>query len=147
MLAWSELGDSIIKESDNGFDVLVGSLPGAVHTFKSYADHPRQKITLRPGLVSSAAGRYQILARTFDAYKRLLELPDFSPASQDAIALQLIKERKAMDDIQRGDIVAAINKCGNIWASLPNNNYQQHQNKIQALLFAYQRAGGQVKKS
>ena len=32
MLAWSELGDKIIAQSDNGYNVLVGSLPGHVNT-------------------------------------------------------------------------------------------------------------------
>ena len=87
MIAHSE-GTSQIPGSDDGYRVLVGSTPNHPRLFDSYADHPRVLVQLRPGLKSTAAGRYQILERIFDAYKAQLNLPDFSPASQDAIAAQ-----------------------------------------------------------
>ena len=37
----------------------------------------------------------------------------------DAVALQQIKERGALPMIDRGDIRQAIDRCSNIWASLP----------------------------
>ena len=36
--------------------------------------------------------------------------------SQDAVALQQIKERGALPMIDRGDIRQAIDRCSNIWA-------------------------------
>ena len=50
-------------------------------------------------------------------------LKDFSPKSQDAVALQQIKERGALPMIDRGDIRQAIDRCSNIWASLPGAGY------------------------
>ena len=47
-----------------------------------------------------------------------LGLKDFSPKSQDAVALQQIKERGALPMIDRGDIRQAIDRYSNIWASL-----------------------------
>lgn len=139
MIAWSE-GTSTIKESDNGYNVIVG---GAL--FESYADHPRKLVVLnKKGLKSTAAGRYQLLSRYFDAYKKRLKLPDFSPVSQDTIAMQQIRECKALDDINAGRLSAAIQKCARIWASLPGNNYAQHQNAGNVLQAAYLRAGGTV---
>ena len=44
-------------------------------------------------------------------------LKTLSPKSQDAVALQQIKER-ALPMIDRGDIRQAIDRCSNIWASL-----------------------------
>ena len=44
-------------------------------------------------------------------------LKDFSPKSQDAVALQQIKERGALPMIDRGDIRQAIDRCSNIWVS------------------------------
>ncbi|EPU0333441.1 lysozyme, partial [Enterobacter hormaechei] len=77
MLAWSE-GTSRIKGSDNGYNVVVGG-----SLFTSYADHPRKLISLpKLGIKSTAAGRYQLLSRYYDAYKKQLGLKDFSPASQ-----------------------------------------------------------------
>jgi muramidase (phage lysozyme) len=93
-------------------------------------------------LDSTAAGRYQLLERYYDAYKAKLNLPDFSPASQDTIALQQITERGAMDDIDAGRFVTAILKCANIWASLPGAPYGQRQQRLGDLLKTYQLAGG-----
>ena len=41
----------------------------------------------------------------------------------DAVALQQIKERGALPMIDRGDIRQAIDRCSNIWASLPGAGY------------------------
>ena len=40
-------------------------------------------------------------------------------------ALQQIKERGALPMIDRGDIRQAIDRCSNIWASLPGAGYGQ----------------------
>ena len=56
----------------------------------------------------------QLLSRWWDAYRKQLGLKDFSPKSQDAVALQQIKERGALPMIDRGDIRQAIDRCSNI---------------------------------
>jgi muramidase (phage lysozyme) len=139
MIAHSEIGPDLLAVSDNGYDVLVGSTANAPLLFKSYADHPR---VLNRKLDSTAAGRYQLLARYFDAYKRRMMLPDFSPASQDEIALQQIKECDALHDVDTGWFDDAGEKCAHIWASLPGAGYGQHENKIEDLRAVYLKAGG-----
>ena len=137
MIAWSE-GTTRIKGSDNGYNVVVGG-----KLFDGYADHPRVLVPFpKLGIKSTAAGRYQLLSRYYDVYKKQLGLPDFSPSSQDAIAIQQIKERRAVADIESGDIQSAVIKCKNIWASLPGAGYGQHENNMQACLDAYEDAGG-----
>ena len=42
-------------------------------------------------LKSTGAGRYQLLSRWWDAYRKQLGLKDFSPKSQDAVALQPLR--------------------------------------------------------
>ena len=126
-------------KGDNGYNVIVG---GAL--FESYDDHPRKLVWLRPGLASTAAGRYQLLKRYYDAYKKQLNLPNFSPLSQDLIAIQQIKERGALQDIEKGYISVAIDKVKNIWASLPGAGYGQHENKLDKLIAAYKNAGGTI---
>ena len=64
--------------------------------FTDYSDHPRKLVTLNPKLKSTGAGRYQLLSRWWDAYRKAFGLKDFSPKSQDAVALQQIKERGAL---------------------------------------------------
>jgi len=139
MIAVSEGTQQI---GDRGYNVIVGSTPTHPILFHSYADHPRRVIQLRPGLSSSAAGRYQILEGIYDAYKTRLHLPDFSPVSQDILAEQLIRERGALPDIDAGRIAAAVERCSSIWASLPGNHYGQHQNALASLQEAFQAAGG-----
>ena len=95
-IGFSEIGRELLAHSDDGYNVLFGGC-----LFQSYADHPRKKITAG-GYTSTAAGKYQILERYYDAYKVQLHLPDFSPHSQDLIALQMIKECHALEDVREG---------------------------------------------
>jgi muramidase (phage lysozyme) len=141
MIAHSE---GTARIGDRGYNVLVGSTPKQPILFGSYADHPRVKIQLRADLVSSAAGRYQILARFYDAYKARLSLKDFSPASQDAIATEMIRERNAIADIQAGRFDDAVRKVASIWASLPGAGYNQHENQLADLRDAFVKEGGQL---
>ena len=140
MLAWSEGTDNGRQTTKNhGYDVIVGG-----SLFTSYVDHPRKLVTLNPKLKSTAAGRYQLLARYWDAYRKQLGLNDFSPTNQDAVALQQIKERGALPLIDRGDIRQAIDRCSNIWASLPGAGYGQFEHKADALIAKFKAAGGKV---
>ena len=71
-------------------------------------------------------------------------LKDFSPKSQDAVALQQIKERGALPMIDRGDIRQAIDRCSNIWLHcralviLPEH-------KADSLIAKFKEAGGTVR--
>lgn len=144
MLAFSEIGAALLAESDDGYNVIVGSTPSNPILFPSYADHPRKMMLIRPGLWSTAAGRYQILSHYFDVYRDQLRLPDFGHDSQDAIALQMVNECHALDDIDAGRIEQAISKCCSRWASLPGAGYNQHENAMDVLVTAFKAAGGVV---
>jgi muramidase (phage lysozyme) len=129
LIGWSEGTSTSPLTENQGYDVIVTGVEGPSVT-TNYADHPFALggvVVVResPRLVSSAAGRYQILARYWRAYKKQLHLPDFSPNSQDAVALQQMKERGALEKIEAGDIGGAIEACANIWASFPGNAYGQ----------------------
>lgn len=142
-IAYSEIGPELLKLSDNGYNVVVGSTPANPVLFHTYDDHPRQRVWLPAiNVWSTAAGRYQILARYFDAYKDQLSLAGFGPVSQDKIAMQLIGECKALDDIDAGRFEAAMGKCKTRWASLPNAGFGQHENKMETLQAAYLQSGG-----
>lgn len=140
LIAFSE-GTSTIKSSDGGYNVLYGG-----SLFQGYADHPRRKLTFpingKP-VTSTAAGRYQLLARHWDAYRVSLRLVGgFTPENQDRVALQQIRERKALDDIKDGRIQQAIEKCSNIWASFPGNAYGQNPHRLDKLLGRWVELGG-----
>ncbi len=141
MLAWSEGTDNGKQATkDRGYDVIVGG-----QLFKSYADHPRVLVDLpKLKIQSTAAGRYQLLRRYYDAYKKTLGLKDFTSLSQDLIALQQIRERRALPLIHAGKIPEAIKAVSNIWASLPGAGYGQHEQELADLLAVYRKAGGTV---
>lgn len=120
----------------NGYRTLFGG-----GLFDSFADHPRIKVRAG-GYVSSAAGRYQILASTWDDVRGKLNLPDFSPASQDAAAVELIRERGALNDVKAGRLASAISRVAKVWASLPGAGYSQPERKLSALQQAFADAGG-----
>ena len=56
------------------------------------------------------------------------------------MALQ-IKERGALPMIDRGDIRQAIDRCGNIWASLPGAGYGRLEHMADSLIAKIQRSG------
>jgi muramidase (phage lysozyme) len=148
MLRYSEIGEALLKRSDRGYNVIVGSYYRNADDFnlnlmKTYTDHPNVLVRLpKLGISSTAAGGYQILARYWKVYKVQLRLPDFSPLSQDKVALQLIRECKALDDIKAGRFDAAVFKCKSRWASLPGAGYGQNEHSLVKLRNAFQLAGG-----
>lgn len=138
LIAWSEgTSDSPITKN-NGYDVIVSGVTGP-EVFTDYSTHPfehrpAQIVRLVPRLLSTAAGRYQLLQRFFEVYKERLKLPDFSPLSQDIIAVQQMKEKHAIELLTTGNIESAIESLSNVWASLPGNNYNQGGKDMQQLL-------------
>lgn len=139
MIAHSEIGPALLAASDNGYNVLVGSTPSRPLLFASYADHP---MIYNKQYNSTAAGRYQLLGRYWRSYKQLLHLHDFSPASQDAVALQQIGECGAIPAIEAGHFEDAVHCVARIWASLPGAGYGQHENRLADLASVYRAAGG-----
>ncbi|MBH1639160.1 glycoside hydrolase family protein [Stenotrophomonas maltophilia] len=107
MLAWSEgTGNGKQATTDRGYDVIVGG-----QLFKSYADHSRVLVDLpKHKIQSTAAGRYQLLRRYYDAYKKTLGLKDFMPLSQDLIALQQFREA-----VERG--YDSVESCASYYSS------------------------------
>ncbi len=148
LIAWSEGTSTSALTQNDGYDVIVTGVDGP-EIFNSYADHPfasgRPPKVVResPLLASTASGRYQLMLHWWEAYKAQLNLPDFSAASQDAVAIQQITERHAINMIESGDIQGAITACSNIWASLPGNNYNQPGSQaMEALLARYEQLAG-----
>ena len=60
--------------------------------------------------------------------------------------MQQIKERGALPMIDRGDIRQAIDRCSNIWASLPGAGYGHRSgDKADSLIAKFKEAGGTVR--
>ena len=131
MLAWSEGTDNGRQKTRNhGYDVIVGG-----ELFTDYSDHPRKLIL--PTKPKTQINRRRTLPASFPLVGCLPQAawPErLSPKSQDAVALQQIKERGALPMIDRGDIRQAIDRCSNIWASLPGAGYGQFEHKADSLI-------------
>lgn len=128
--------------STDGYNVLAGG-----SCFTSFADHPK---ILNRRLNSTAAGRYQFIFPTWDGLRKTLNLPDFSPLSQDKAAIELIRQCGALQDVEDGHIQKAIGKCRRVWASFPGsdalypNGTPQPKRAMQFMLDAYTKAGGTI---
>ncbi len=140
LIAFSEGTDVLL---DRGYGAIVSGVDGH-HTFTDYSTHPFTKIGMKPiqvritpPLFSTASGRYQLLLRWWFPYQQQLHLPDFSPRSQDLIAIQQMREHHAVAMVQAGDIQGAITACSKVWASMPGNDYQQGGKSMQTLLNHY----------
>lgn len=106
--------------------------------FTDYTNHPKRVICRRK-LCSSAAGRYQILTRTWKWVKNQLGLEDFSPENQDLAALFLVTYRgvNAGDITDKESFRIAMNRLSREWASLPNNPYGQPSRNMDDLWVKY----------
>ena len=62
--------------------------------------------------------------------------------SQDKAAIELIRRRKALDDVYAGRFKEAIAKCKKEWASLPGAGYGQNEKNLPNLLAVIKVAGG-----
>lgn len=136
MIAWSE-GTSTITESDDGYNVLVGSTNAHPLLFTDYSTHPN---ILNRQFDSTAAGRYQIIHPTFILLQNRLGTIDFTPATQDKMAIELCRD--ALRDIDDGNFETAVSKICDIWASLPGGNSGQREQDITQLCSRYKDFGG-----
>lgn len=89
--------------------------------FEDFADHPRQLKTSR-GLTSDAAGAYQFLSTTWDGARKALNLPDFSPQSQE-LAARYLTEGRGVDPDKvietKEEFIQVMAKLAPEWASMP----------------------------
>ena len=111
MLAWSE---ELITDVENQKSWLATVIVGGELFWCSIT---LANLSRWIKLKSTGAGRYQLLSRWWDAYRKQPAWKT-SRKSQDAVALW-IKGVALHLMIDRVDIRQAIDRCSNIWASPP----------------------------
>jgi len=110
-------------EGNTDYDTIVGG-----SKFKDFSTHPNKRVylkSLKKVIPSDAAGRYQIMGFNWGPYSKRLNLKDFSPESQDKIAIQMLADRGALSSILQGDFANAVKKSKSQWASLPASDIKQ----------------------
>lgn len=133
------LAKHLENENVRKFLDLIAAAEGVQHGYRTgfgnteiedLSDHPRElkSFTQTDGKknLTSAAGRYQFIRPTWDALAKKLDLEDFGEQAQDIGALELIRGRRALDDVLEGRFEEAIKKVGAEWASLPSSPYKQN---------------------
>lgn len=110
--------DTIASGESHGYTDLYGG-----RKFHSFAEHPGVQVALADGQVTTAAGRYQMVKPTWEAQKKKLGLPDFSPASQDLAAWDLAQhtyKQQTGRDLSEDQAKGAVNwgALSNQWTSL-----------------------------
>lgn len=108
------------KSEGADYNTVVGG-----SKFSDFSSHPNQVGLVTGDGPSTAAGKYQITGTTYRDVAPKIGVTDFSPESQDKVAVELIKRNNAMDNVLKGDFMGAVGKLGGIWASLPSSKYNQ----------------------
>ena len=130
---------AMIGKSEGGdYHAKYGWFPGNKElTFSDESTHPGFGYKK----LSSASGLYQINKACWQEHGvKAQGLNDFSPATQDLIAVQAIRYRKAIDDVVAGNLKDAIDKLKkNEWVSFQVHPYEN-------LKSWYVLAGGSVAK-
>lgn len=115
-------------------------------TFTDYSTHPGVGYDGK----TTAAGRYQINRATWAEMASKMGLSDFSPATQDLVAVEILRTIGVVGHILSGDIDSALGAASRRWAALPQGRdkagrYNQPSMKYTDFLNEYRKAGGNSK--
>jgi muramidase (phage lysozyme) len=88
--------DFLGKAEGADYDVIVGG-----KKFNDFSKHPRIVGLRTKEGPSTAAGKYQITKTTYDDFAPKLGITDFSPRSQDRLAVAIFQKEKALADIEK----------------------------------------------
>jgi muramidase (phage lysozyme) len=138
---------AIAEAEGGGYDFKYGAVKGKRNDpwrFSDFSTHPG------PGFGGSttAAGMYQITIATWRQHAGKMGLTDFTPLTQDLIAVEILRSLRVIEKIKGGDIAGAIGPAANTWAALPmgpglgNASPPQPFVKYEVFFHTYQAAGG-----
>lgn len=105
------------REDDEVYFYMLGG------KLKSYdtSRHPIQRFHARANC-PDMAGAYHHRLKTWEEAYRSGIVSDFSPASQDLLAIRKMVSNSALQYVEAGDIESAITRLNGIWTALPGTN-------------------------
>lgn len=128
-------------ESHGDYQIIYGG-----GHFSDFSSHPQVRVPINlpgyEGKFSTAAGAYQINFPTYKDFAAVLGISDFSPESQDRIAIAILNKCGAIDALARGNVEAAFVAASKRWASLPGSTANQHPQLMQTAIDSFVAAGG-----
>jgi muramidase (phage lysozyme) len=140
---------AIAAAEGGGYDFRYGALKGRSNDrwrFTDTSTHPGPGIDGK----TTAAGMYQITRPTWQHHGGKLGLTDFSPRTQDLIAVEILRSLGVIEAIKEGEIAEVMPKVARTWAALPKgpgqcNHYPpQRYMGFETFLAAYLSAGGKA---
>jgi muramidase (phage lysozyme) len=138
---------AIADAEGGGYDFKYGAVKGRRNDpwrFTSYSTHPGPG----SGGVTTAAGMYQITKATWEDHgERRMGLTDFTPETQDLIAVSILRGSGAIEKIKDGDIESGVEQASHQWAALPKGRgqpgrYNQPYVEFDRFEASYRAAGG-----
>lgn len=141
---------AIGEAEGGGYDFKFGAVKGRKNDpwrFTDFSTHPGPG----KGGVTTAAGLYQITKPTWNDHgENGMGLTDFTPDTQDLIAVSILRRRGVIEKIEEGDIEAGVSQASRQWAALPMGRgqagrYEQPYVKFEHFEEVYKSAGGTTK--
>ena len=141
---------AIGEAEGGGYDFKYGAVKGKRNDpwrFTDTSTHPGPGV----GGKTTAAGMYQITIDTWRDHGGKMGLTDFTPTTQDLIAVEMLRSLGVIDSIKAGDIAGAMPQAAKKWAALPmgpglKNRYPpQPYMDYDTFLATYKAAGGSTK--
>lgn len=112
----------------DSYDMVVYDAAGrgSITDFSRHPNIARTRKIRGKDTTSTAAGRYQIISKTYKGLAKKTGRTDFTPQSQDLNAVELLRETGAIAALQRGDFDAAAAAAGTQWAGMPGVLGKKH---------------------
>lgn len=138
---------AIALAEGGGYDFKYGAVKGKRNDpwrFSDFSTHPGPGF----GGKTTAAGMYQITVDTWRQHGGSMGLTDFSPKTQDLMAVEILRSIGVIEMIKAGDVARALGPAAAKWAALPmgpglGNHYPaQPFIKYETFYQHYQSAGG-----
>lgn len=109
---------AIAEAEGGGYDFKYGAVKGKKDDpwrFTDYSTHPGPGVGGR----TTAAGMYQENVDTWREMGSNMGLSDFTPETQDLIAVEILRVLKVADNVTSGDLNAALDEASHRWSALP----------------------------
>jgi muramidase (phage lysozyme) len=138
---------SIAAAEGGDYDFKYGAVKGKRNDpwrFSDTSTHPGAGY----GGKTTAAGMYQITIATWRNHGGKMGLTDFTPKTQDLIAVEMLRSLGVIEQIKAGDIAGAMPQAARWWAALPmgpglaNRHSPQPYVDYGTFLANYKAAGG-----
>ena len=141
MLAWSEGTDNGRQENQKSWLWRHCRRRAIYWLLRS----PRKLVTLNPKLKSTAPNATSFFPVGGMLYRKQFGLKDFSPEVRTLWHCSRLRSVALYLWLIVVDIRQAIDRCSNIWASLPGAGYGQFEHKADSLIANSKEAGGTVR--